>query len=130
MPSFGKRSSNILKSVHPDIILVLNEVITYFDFSVISGHRGQKEQTDIFNAGNSKTPWPQSKHNKAPSWAVDIAPYPVDWDYVKQFIYLAGHIMSTAHRFGVPMRWGGDWSMNNMRTRHVFKDWGHFELKG
>ena len=130
MPSFGKLSTNILKTVHPDIILVLNEVITYFDFSVISGHRGQKEQTDIFNAGNSKTPWPQSKHNKVPSWAVDIAPYPVDWDYVEQFIYLAGHIMAAARKFNVPLRWGGDWSMNNMRTRHSFKDWGHFELKG
>jgi len=129
MPVFGSNSKRILQGVHPDIVLVLNEVIPYFDFTVISGHRGEFEQTQIFNAGNSKTPWPQSRHNASPSDAVDIAPYPVDWEYIERFIYLAGHIMAAARRFGVQLRWGGDWSMNNMRTKHAFKDWGHFELK-
>lgn len=130
MPKFGKRSALILKDVHPDLVMVLNEVINYFDFTVISGHRGQKEQTDIYHAGNSKTPWPNSKHNKNPSHAVDIAPYPVDWNDIERFIYLAGHIMATGQRYGVKLRWGGDWGRSHMKVKHAFKDWGHFEILG
>lgn len=129
MPSFGARSKSILSKIHPDIILVLDEVIHYIDFSVISGYRGQKEQTAIFNAGNSRTPWPESKHNKTPSWAVDIAPFPIDWESPNRFIYLAGHIMSAARKFDVTLRWGGDWSMTNMNVHQTFNDWGHFELR-
>lgn len=128
MPSFGKKSKSILDTVHPDIVLVLNEVIVYFDFSIISGHRGQLEQTQIFNDGWSKSPWPTSKHNTDPSEAVDIAPYPIDWDKPNRFIYLAGHIMAAARKFAVPIRWGGDWKMSNMVLPQTFNDWGHFEL--
>ena len=130
MPSFSAKSKRILDTVHPDLAMVMHMVIQDFDFTIISGHRGQLEQTQIFNAGNSKTPWPKSKHNKNPSLAVDIAPYPVDWNNADRFIYLAGHVMATARGIGVELRWGGDWMRNNMRTENKFKDLGHFELWG
>lgn len=131
MPKFSDKSKRILKTVHPDLAMIMHLVIQDFDFTVISGQRGQKEQTDIYNAGNSKTPWPKSKHNAMPkSLAVDIAPYPVDWNDSERFILLAGYILATAKGLGVELRWGGDWSRNFMRTKHKFKDLGHFEMWG
>jgi peptidoglycan L-alanyl-D-glutamate endopeptidase CwlK len=127
MPSFGKRSKLILKDVHPDIVSVLEDVIKYIDFSVISGHRGQVEQTGIFLAGKSKTPWPMSKHNSMPAEAVDLAPYPINWEKPNRFIYLAGHIMAAARNRGIVLRWGGDWAMSHMNNYQTFNDWGHFE---
>ena len=98
------------------------------DISILSGYRGQVEQTEIYNGGFSKTPWPQSKHNNDPSHAVDIAPYPVDWDDTDRFIYVAGMVIYCARYHNIKLRWGGDWSMDDMRTVHSFKDLGHFEL--
>lgn len=130
MPKFGDRSKRILNTCHPDIQVVCIEVVAYFDHSILSGHRGAAEQTRLFNKGLSKTAWPQSRHNLEPSMAVDIAPYPIDWDDIERFIYLAGHIMAKGRQLGIEMRWGGDWGRSNMKIKHSFKDWGHFEILG
>lgn len=133
MPKFGSRSTRILNTCHPDIILVAHRVIPKFDFSVLSGQRGQHEQNQLFNDGFSKTPYPQSKHNKVPSWGIDIAPYPIDWDNIRRFVYLAGHWMQAAYDLAIGMRWGGDWGRSNLVVKpsgKVLRDWGHFEILG
>ena len=38
--------------------------------------------------GRSKLSWLESKHNCEPSRAVDIAPYPIDWDDRERFSHL------------------------------------------
>lgn len=129
MPSFGKRSLRILDTCHPDIQMIMNEIIKVTDITIISGHRGEAEQTAIYNGGHSKTAWPKSKHNNQPSHAVDIAPYPIDWSDAERFIYVAGMVIFCARYHNIKMRWGGDWSMDDMQTKNKFKDWGHFELR-
>lgn len=83
--------------------------------------------------GASKVRYPNGKHNKAPSLAVDIAPYPIDWSNnakaLERFVYVAGFVMCTARRLGVKVRWGGDWSPDDdMRNEGSFRDYPHFEL--
>ena len=81
--------------------------------------------------GRSQTPWPRSKHNNLPSTAVDVAPWPIDWDDADSFLVLAGYILATADRLDVPLRWGGSWGHGAERFnlhRTNFHDFGHFEL--
>ncbi len=134
MPKFGQRSTLQLDTCHPDIKTILNEAIKIIDFSVICGTRGKEEQTIAFKSGKSKLEYPKSKHNESPSMAVDIVPYPVDWNNVSRFKYLAGHIEGIAYmllqqkKITHKVRWGGDWDQDKDMTDQKFNDLPHFEL--
>lgn len=62
------------------------------------------------------------------SKAVDVAPYPIDWNDSKRFTALAEHIMATAKRKGVKLRWGRDWDMDGRYEEKGETDGPHFEL--
>tara|TARA_R110000796_G_scaffold246179_1_gene370822 strand:- start:1112 stop:1480 length:369 start_codon:yes stop_codon:yes gene_type:complete len=109
MAEFGKRSEECLASCDERIQLVLREAIKHYDFAVIKGHRGEDEQNEAFRSGNSQLKFPFSKHNQHPSKAVDIVPYPVDWDNQARFKTLAQVIKGSAEKVGVEdIHWGYD----------------------
>lgn len=123
MPVFGKKSIERLAECHPDLQAVLNEAIKITDFTVLCGHRGEKEQNEAFVNGYSKLKYPNSRHNRTPSEAVDCAPYPVSWNPKDEcrFHFMAGVILTTAKHLGKSIVWGDSWQS--------FKDLPHFEIK-
>lgn len=128
MPKFGTKSLRKLSTCHPLLQEVMNEVIKMIDITVVWGYRGEEIQNHFFEIGTSTKQYPDSKHNQNPSWAIDIGPWPLDWQNEKKFILIAGYVMRTAHDRGIMLRWGGDWDMDwNMRDQK-FHDLGHFEL--
>lgn len=129
MPKFSQASKDRLETCHPDIQRVLNEVIQHIDFTVLEGHRGEEKQNAAFEAGKSKLRFPQSKHNNRPSLAVDIAPYPIDWQDWRRFDLLAGYVLGIAAHMGITLRWGGDWDSDHDMKDQTFNDLPHFELR-
>ena len=97
-----------------------------FDVSVLCGFRGQADQDAAFATGKSKLQWPRSKHNKRPAMAVDLVPWPLDWQDIKSFQQMgvavkeAWAAIPPAERAGYALAWGGDWNM---------RDYPHFELQ-
>lgn len=128
MPSFGKRSRTNLDDAHPALIAVFKKVVQDFDCTVIEGYRGQYEQDAAFHAGKSKLRYPESKHNRIPSLAVDVCPYPIDWSDHRRFYLFAGYVMAVANSMGVKLRWGGDWDGDWTWKDQSFHDLPHFEL--
>lgn len=128
MPQFGRRSLEALEYVEPRLRLVLEEVIRYWDFSVLEGFRGPERQDELFEQGATKVRWPGSAHNALPSRAVDIAPYPIDWEDTERFVQLAGAVLTVARQFGVELRWGGDWDRDGRMADERFRDLVHFEI--
>lgn len=129
MPKFGKRSFEKLETCHPSIQEVMIEAIKSGpDFTIICGHRNESDQNNAYYNGNTQLLFPRSKHNKMPSMAIDIAPYPIDWDKIPSFIYLAGYVMGVADKLGIKLRWGGDWNQNYDQSDERFRDFPHFEL--
>ena len=130
MPKFGKRSKERLKGVDAKLQNVLNEVCKYFDITVIEGLRSQERQDELVAQGKSKTKFGKHVHGKA----VDIAPYPIDWNARDDFLYLGGFMLATAASMGVKIRWGGDWNASSLfkgqRTTkdNSFDDLVHFEI--
>ena len=120
MPRLGSRSKSRLETCHPDLIKIMEEAINILDFTVLCGERDEDAQTEAFDSGRSKVQFPNSKHNSSPSRAVDIAPYPVDWNDLQRFHHLAGIIKGIAHEKGIKIKWGGDFNS--------FFDGPHFEL--
>ena len=73
--------------------------------------------------------FPDGNHNKKPSKAIDVAPYPIDWDDRERMTYFAGYVKGIAMMLGIPIRWGGDWNSNNDLKDNNFDDLPHFELR-
>ena len=129
MPKFSTRSKAALDTAHPKLKELFNEVIKHWDCIVLEGHRGKAAQDKAFREGKSKTPWPTSKHNKSPSLAVDVAPYPIDWKNSERFYAFAGFVIGIAKMKGIEIRWGGDWDSDRDFKDQTFFDLPHFELK-
>ena len=130
MPKFGRTSRKRLDSCHEDIREVFNEVVKHYDCSIVCGYRGEKEQNQAYDKGNSKVKYPKGRHNKFPSNAVDVAPYPIDWADRDGFILFAGFVLGVASQKGINLRWGGDWDGDFDLSDNQFDDLVHFELKG
>jgi len=128
MPTFGKQSAERLATCHPDLQRLMNEAIKHVDFSITCGHRGQAEQDKAFADGNSKLKWPHGEHNKLPSRAVDVAPYPLNWNDAEAFTLLSGVILGVARMMGIKIRLGADWDGDFNMLEHSFKDRPHIEL--
>ena len=130
MPRFGKRSKDRLKGVDAKLQNVLNEVVKYFDITIIEGLRSQERQNELVAQGKSKTKFGKHVEGKA----VDIAPYPIDWKARDDFHYLGGFMLGMAASMGIKIRWGGDWNASSLfkgqRTTkdNSFDDLVHFEI--
>ncbi|HIK62004.1 MAG TPA: M15 family peptidase [Planctomycetes bacterium] len=131
MARFGSSSMTRIATCDARLQEVLHRAIEVVDFTVLCGHRGKIAQGRAFFTKKSKARWGQSKHNSTPSQAVDIAPWPIDWEDTEAFVYLAGIIRAVSHDLGYGdiIRWGGDWDQDERMRDERFRDYPHFEIK-
>jgi peptidoglycan L-alanyl-D-glutamate endopeptidase CwlK len=125
MPKFGKKSKRVLDELNEDLQELLSEVIKYVDISLIEGKRSLERQKELKKEGKTKTL--DSKHIEG--LAVDLAPYPINWEDRENFIYVAGIIKGIAYHLGIPIVWGGDWNNDHNLYDNSFDDLVHFELR-
>lgn len=128
MPQFSEASKLKLSSCAEPLQRLFNEVIKHADCRIEEGHRGELAQETAFRAGNSRLRFPNSKHNKYPSMAVDATPYPWRWSREKELIHFAGKVMGIAAAMGIRIRWGGDFDSDHDLHDQSFNDYPHFEL--
>ena len=124
MPHFGKRSKQRLKGVNIVLVHILNKLVEIMDVTIIEGKRTQERQNELVAKGASKTKY--SKHIEGR--AVDVAPYPIDWEDRARFHYMGGMLRGIAHEMGVKIRWGGDWDSDGEIADNSFDDLVHVEL--
>lgn len=139
----GARSLERLNTCEPDLVRVIRraEQISPMDFTVLAGVRTDAEQAALYAKGRTG-PGPvvthvdgvrkRSRHqpnDRGLSEAVDLAPYPIDWDNTQQFLIFGGVVLAAAAIEGVDLRWGGDWDRDWNVSEHRFIDLPHFELR-
>ena len=129
MPNFSNESLKKLSTCSESLQKLFSIVVQDFDCTILEGHRGQKEQNEAFTSGHSKLKYPDGNHNKFPSLAVDVAPYPVDWNDRERMTLFAGFVIGTAKQLGIKIRWGGDWNNNTQVKDNKFDDLVHFEIQ-
>lgn len=145
--SFSNTSLTRLQTCHPDIQKVICRAmeITTMDFMVLEGER-TKEQAYI-NWGKGRTvqqlavkgvpakyaqpslkkvTWLSnplnSKHIKQKdgyAHAIDLCPYPIDWNNIADFKKLGEIVLQAAKDVGVKLTWGGTWES---------PDFPHYEI--
>lgn len=138
--SFGRRSHSKKITCHKDLQLILDEAIKIYDLTILEGSRTQETQMEYYAQGKSKLDGvnKKSKHQVSDeqplSMAVDIAPYPIDWNDKNRFYFLAGIIKAVSAKLLEEgkithvIRWGGDWDSDNNFKDQTFFDLPHFEL--
>lgn len=156
MPRFGDRSESRLTTCRNEIQLVMREVVTIHDCTVLEGHRGKERQNKFYNSTpqRSKVKWPDGAHNTTPSNAIDIAPWlpergrgneipwpvtPTDWNdkdqrqaYLRdwlQWSQFAGVVKAVAAKHGVELISGMDWDGDNDLADTTWLDSPHWQLK-
>lgn len=114
----GTRSLQNLSGVHPDMQAVVKKAIeiTEVDFTVIEGIRHIDRQKQLLKEGKSTTL--NSRH--ITGHAVDMVPWPVDWEDLDRFETMAEAMKDAAEELDISIVWGGDWKS--------FYDAPHFEL--
>jgi peptidoglycan L-alanyl-D-glutamate endopeptidase CwlK len=154
----GSESLAHLKGVHPDIVRVVTRAALMatadLDFKVIEGVRTDQQCYINYGKGRTaaqcaakgvpavhaapglpKVTWLSdplnSKHRKQKDGfghAVDLIPYPVDWNNLKRFDALAKLVLEAAKLEKVSLRWGADWNQNGRPREKGETDSPHFEL--
>lgn len=139
----SKLSLSRLEGVHPELVKVVQRAIqlTDQDFMVVEGVRSREQCMINWGKGRtvdqcklrgipekyaqpklSKVTWLldpfASKHVKGQ--AVDLVPFPVDWNDLSKFKAISVAMKAAAVELGIGLAWGGNWVKS--------KDYPHFEL--
>ena len=150
----SQRSLGKLEGVHPRLVDVVKTALahTLTDFGVIYGVRTLDEQKELFEKGASQTM--KSYHLVQPdgyAHAVDLMAYVgprASWE-LSLYDDLADAMKIAAKEHGAPVRWGGAWTVSDVRIwdgtmeeamnsyvdlrrsqgRRPFIDGPHFELR-
>ena len=147
----SKRSLSRLAGVDDKLVAVVKRAIEIsdVDFMVLEGVRS-KEQCMI-NYGKGRTaaqvqakgvPAKYAKPSVAKvTWlnnpfaskhvtgkAVDLVPYPVDWNDLKKFDLIAQAMLQAAKELKVNVRWGADWDGDGKPRERGESDSPHFEI--
>ena len=138
--TLSKASLDKLQGVHPKLVDVVKRAIelTKQDFKVLEGVRTPERQKELYAQGRTK-PGPKvtwtlnSNHfvNKKTGYghAVDLVPYPVDWETLSKFDAIQKAMFAAAKELGVTIRWGADWDQDGKPRERGESDSPHFEIK-
>tara|TARA_Y100001963_G_scaffold159029_1_gene260975 strand:- start:544 stop:921 length:378 start_codon:yes stop_codon:yes gene_type:complete len=125
MPRFGSKSRKQLSTCNPKLQSLFKEVVRHFDCSILEGKRSLETQKELLKDGATKTL--DSAHLTGD--AVDVAPYPIDFEDRDRFHYFGGFVLGIARQMGIEIIWGGDWNNDTKTKDNSFDDLVHFELK-
>jgi len=142
MPALSKFSTDNLMTCCAALEHTFTVVAEEFDIRVLEGVRSWERQGQLLAEGRTTLEPGESKHNPPKlddgtedqlwlSNAVDVAPYPIDWNDAKRFIYLAGLVIGVGRALGYNLRWGGNWDEDQVIIDDQnFDDLPHFEYVG
>ncbi len=139
--TLGQRSLARLDGVHPKLVRVIMRAAAMArpdeDFTVLEGVRTLERQKALYAQGRTApgkiVTWTlKSNHFRNPrtgfGHAVDLAPFPIDWNDSARFDRLAGLMFRAASIEGVKIRWGADWDQDGKPRERGESDSPHFEL--
>lgn len=154
--ALGRTSFARLSGVHPKLQSVVELAIkkTSQDFMVLEGVRSHETMCAYYGKGRTvadcaakgvpakyarpadkRATWLRnplaSKHRIMPDGfghAVDLVPWPVDWETPSKFDAIAKAMDAAAQELGVDIRWGADWDEDGQPRERGESDSPHFEL--
>jgi peptidoglycan L-alanyl-D-glutamate endopeptidase CwlK len=142
MPKLSQFSLDNLHTCRIEVVDTVIVVSKEFDIRVLEGRRSWARQTQLFAEDRTTKVAGESRHNppklpdgtEDPDWlsdAVDMVPYPIDWNDAKRFIYMAGLMIGVGRMLGHNFVWGGNWDDDQIIIDDQnFDDLPHFHYLG
>lgn len=154
----GVRSLERLSTCHSDLQRVVKRAALIAepadDFTVLEGVRTREQMMINYGKGRTedqcvakgvpgkyaqpraaKVTWlnnpfasPHAKQADGTSHAVDLAPWPIDWNNLARFDRLAHLMLEAAKLEGVAITWGADWDRDGKPRERGETDSPHFQL--
>lgn len=129
----GKTSLARLQGVDETLVNVVKRAIeiSEVDFTVMEGVRTLERQRELYAQGRTDpgkiVTWTmKSRHIEGK--AVDLVPYPLDWNDLEKFNKIKDAMFQAARELDVNLRWGADWDGDgNYREKGEY-DSPHFEI--
>lgn len=129
----GKTSLARLQGVDETLVNVVKRAIeiSEVDFTVMEGVRTLERQRELYAQGRTApgkiVTWTmKSRHIEGK--AVDLVPYPLDWNDLEKFNKIKDAMFQAAKELDVNLRWGADWDGDgNYREKGEY-DSPHFEI--
>lgn len=105
--------------------------ISEVDFTVMEGVRTLARQRELYAQGRTApgkiVTWTMnSRHIEGK--AVDLVPYPLDWNDLEKFGKIKDAMFQAAREIDVNLRWGADWDGDGKYREKGEYDSPHFEL--
>jgi peptidoglycan L-alanyl-D-glutamate endopeptidase CwlK len=146
--SFGKTSLARLETVDERLRAICHLALckSPIDFMILEGRRTDQRQHELYGQGRTaaelrrvgvdpalakpkmqKVTW-TLKSNHRNGRAVDIVPWPIDWNDTKKFDIIAAAMFAAAEELGHDLRWGADWDEDGKPRERGESDSPHFEL--
>lgn len=129
----GKTSLARLQGVDETLVNVVKRAIeiSEVDFSVLEGVRTLERQRELYAQGRTApgkiVTWTmKSRHIEGK--AVDLVPYPLDWNDLEKFNKIKDAMFQAAREQDVNLRWGADWDGDGKYREKGEYDSPHFEL--
>lgn len=131
--NLGKTSLARLQGVDETLVNVVKRAIeiSEVDFTVLEGVRTLERQRELYAQGRTApgkiVTWTmKSRHIEGK--AVDLVPYPLDWNDLEKFNKIKDAMFQAAKELDVNLRWGADWDGDgNYREKGEY-DSPHFEI--
>ena len=128
-----KTSMARLQGVDETLVNVVKRAIeiSEVDFTVLEGVRTLERQRELYAQGRTApgkiVTWTmKSRHIEGK--AVDLVPYPLDWNDLEKFNKIKDAMFQAARELDVNLRWGADWDGDgNYREKGEY-DSPHFEI--
>ena len=129
----GETSLARLQGVDETLVNVVKRAIeiSEVDFTVMEGVRTLERQRELYAQGRTApgkiVTWTmKSRHIEGK--AVDLVPYPLDWNDLEKFNKIKDAMFQAAKELDVNLRWGADWDGDgNYREKGEY-DSPHFEI--
>lgn len=156
--TLGQRSLSRLDGVHPDLVRVVLKAAQLADpkddFTVLEGIRTREQMAVNYGKGRTaaqceakgvpgryaqpgvarvtwlSNPYLSNHRVREDGFgrAVDLAPWPIDWNNTARFDRLAALMFRAAQAEGVKITWGADWDRDGRPRERGESDSPHFEL--
>lgn len=137
----GQGSLARLEGVHPDLVRVVMRAAAIAtaaeDFTVLEGVRTIERQRQLYAQGRTApgkvVTWTMNSNHFRNAktgfgHAVDLAPFPIDWNDIARFDRLGLLMFRAASIEKVSIRWGADWDRDGKPRERGESDSPHFEL--
>lgn len=129
----GKTSLARLQGVDETLVNVVKRAIeiSEVDFTVMEGVRTLERQRELYAQGRTApgkiVTWTmKSRHIEGK--AVDLVPYPLDWNDLEKFNKIKDAMFQAARELDVNLRWGADWDGDGKYREKGEYDSPHFEI--